>query len=182
MTLSTVYGQDNDLYFFDDREDVSRCPSCGSLTRKWEEDLSVVAIKRKLRYDVSYSYDGVLVVSPRFLGIYEAEAMTGLVFTELQRGYYAIMATRIVAFDAVARQTRFETKCVTCGIYESVIGAGPAFLVTPVEVGTSEFVRTDLEFGSDDEKSPVQICGESAAEALRAAGLKGLDLEPVRAT
>ena len=182
MTLSTIYGHDNDLHFFHDRQDVDRCPSCGALIRKWQEDLSAITIKRKLRYDVSYSYDGVLVVSPRFVDTYEAEGMTGLAFTELQRGYRAIMATRIVAFDAAARQTRFEGKCAVCGIHESVIGAAPAFLVAPVEVDTLEFVRTDLEFGSDDEKSPVHICGQAAAAALRAAGMKGLDLEPVHVT
>ena len=50
---------DNGLYFLRDRPDVTRCSSCGALTKKWEEDLSSVPIPVNGRYDVSYSYDGV---------------------------------------------------------------------------------------------------------------------------
>ena len=180
MTLLTVSGHDNGLYFFYDRDDVRRCPACAALTRKWEEDLSVVAIDKKSHYDISYSYDGVLVVSRRFREVYEAEGMTGLEFSELQCGYYAVTATRIVVFDAKSRQTRFENKCADCGEYESVTGATPAFLLASPEVAAMEFVRTDLEFGSGDEKGPVLVCGESAGEALRIAKMRGLELGPVR--
>ena len=42
------------------------------------------------------------------------------------------------------------------------------------------FGRTDLEFGSGDEKCPVLLCGDGAATILRKASFRGLDLEAVR--
>jgi hypothetical protein len=178
--MFTMYGHDNDISFFEDREDAKRCATCGQLLAKWEEDLSTVRMPRKLKYDVSTSYDGVVVVSARFRELYEAKGMTGLQFIPLSESAFAIQATRLVQFDAVSRGTRFVDKCDACGQYESVVGAAPAFLTSGADVAEMGFARTDLEFGSGDEKSPVLICGDSAATALREAKLKGIDLEEVR--
>jgi hypothetical protein len=43
-------------------------------------------------------------------------------------------------------------------------------------LGDREFVRTDLEFGSLDEKHPLILCGVEAARVLRESQLKGVDL------
>jgi hypothetical protein len=137
-------------------------------------------LPRRLKYDVSISYDGVVVVSPRFRELYEDAGMTGLRFTELGDNAFAIHATETVPFDGEKRGTRFEKKCATCGQFESVVGAAPAILAVGVSVAGLAFARTDLEFGSGDEKSPVLVCGDDAAAALRGAGLKGLDLEAVQ--
>jgi hypothetical protein len=178
--LYTIYGQDNDLYFFQGRADVARCPACGQLTRKWSEDLLVVPIAKRVRLDASYSYDGVFVVSNRFKEVYAAGQMTGLQFSPLSNGMHWIMPTRTVAFDAAARGTRFERKCGVCHSYAAIAGAAPAFLIQPVTVAPLELVRTDIEFGSGDEQSPVVVCGERAASLLRDAALTGLDIEAVR--
>ena len=180
MPLNVVHGHDNGLYFFHGRTDVSRCESCNALIRKWKEDLSVVPVRKKIRFDVSCSYDGVKVVSPKFREVYEENKMFGLKFTELSNGYCAIMPERIVKFDAVTRKSRFENQCATCGNYESVVGAKPAFLVRPVNIEPLEFVRTDLEFASNDEKGPLIICGEAAGEILAISHLAGIDLYAVR--
>ena len=79
------------------------------------------------------------------------------------------------------QHTRFEDKCSSCGIYAAVAGATPAFLRANEVVGSDEFVRTDIEFGSGDEQHPLIICGERAAEILREAALKGIELAALKA-
>jgi hypothetical protein len=50
------------------------------------------------------------------------------------------------------------------------------FLKEGAVIPENGFVRTDLEFASHDEKSPVLLCGHLAAEALEHAELSGFDL------
>lgn len=178
--MFTMYGHDNDISFFEGRDDVKRCDACGHLLAKWEEDLSIVSMPCRLRYDVSTSSDGVVVVSTRFRELYETTGMTGLRFISLGDNAFAVQSTELVRFDAMRRGTRFVDKCGACGHYESVVGAAPAFLEQGTRVADMGFARTDLEFGSGDEKSPVLVCGDSAAGALREARLSGMDLEEVR--
>lgn len=177
--MFTIHGHDNGLRLLTGREDVRRCASCGLLLDKWQEDLPGEALKR-LRFDVSYSYDGVLVVSRRFRDLYEGSQMKGLEWIPLGSRHFAVRAAQVVTFDAKRRGTRFINRCQVCGQYESVVGAAPAFLAESSAVDDLGFARTDLEFGSADEKAPVLICGDAAAEILRGARLRGLDLEEVR--
>ena len=178
--MFTVYGHDNDIHFFEGRKDVRRCGSCGLLLAKWKEDLSAVAMPAILRLDLSTSRDGIVVVSKRFRSLYDSTGMSGLLFTAVGRGGFVVQATRIVEFDAERRGTRFIHQCDVCGQFESVVGAAPVFLIGGVAVPEMEFARTDLEFGSMDEKTPMLVCGDEVARILRQANLKGIDLESVR--
>jgi hypothetical protein len=175
-----VYGQHNDLYFFDERTDLHRCAACGHMLSKWEADLTVVPIKKYRRYDVGTSYDGVRVVSKRFKSLYEDSGMTGLLFTPLEHDLYAIRAQDVVLYDQHCQGTRFEDKCEVCGEYESVVRGTPVCLMPGASVPALGFVRTDLEFATKDEKHPLTICGDEAAKILKAAKLKGLSLEKVK--
>jgi ribosomal protein S14 len=159
------------------RAQARRCEVCGELLDKWNEPLDGLVLTKR-RYDISVTYDGVDVVSTRFRTLYEEHELSGLEFRQLpdDPSFFAIHATRTVEFDAERRQTRFENKCSECGHYKSVIGATPVFLKEGSGIGDREFVRTDLEFASGDEKSPMLLCGEVAAHVLREAGFKGLDL------
>ena len=42
--MFTVYGHDNDISFFEGRNDVLRCESCGQMLEKWAEDLTLVTM------------------------------------------------------------------------------------------------------------------------------------------
>jgi hypothetical protein len=172
---------DNDLTFFDERQDVRRCPVCGQLTNKWDEELISLPLNPLPKADVSYSLDGVLVVSSRFKNVVEGAGAAGLGFHPLQAGLFAARSVDAVPFDAERRETRFEGRCATCGLYESVVGATPVFLRTGAHVPDDGFVRTDLEFGSDDEKSPLELCGNKMAARLSLAKLRGIDLMVVAA-
>lgn len=179
MSKNEIYklsAEDNDLDFWGDRHDVNRCTVCAALLDKWKEDLSRVPIRRAPKYDVSSSISGVYVVTKRFRACVEDNALTGLEFTPLQAGLFSIRPKVSVPFDAARRGTRFLKQCQVCGQYESVVGARPVFLTANAIVPARGFVRTDLEFGSFDEKHPLVLCGGEATEVLRGANLKGLTL------
>lgn len=187
MKLHVLYGHDNNRYAFLDSADVVRCERCHGIIDKWNDERHM-SIKNpdSINLDVSTTYDGALVVSFRFRRVFDDARLNGLTFEDIGSGYAVIRATRRVGFDVATRKTRLENRCANCGIHESVIGATPAFLVPPVDIGPDEFVWTDMEFGSGDEKSPLLICGERAAKALKTAKLTGLEFtevpgrEPVR--
>jgi len=138
--------------------------------------LGLVVKKRK--YNVGSTYDGIVLVSRQFKSAYDRESLKGLIFRQLpdDADFLAIRALRAVEFDSGRRQTRFVKPCPRCGILESVIGATPVFLKPGHEIEDCEFVRTDLEFGSGDEKHPLLICGEAAAKGLSSYKFKGLHL------
>lgn len=147
---------------------------------KWDEPLSNFVIKKR-RLDISITYDGMLIASQRFKSFYDANDLSGLVFRQLpgDRDFSAIHAVKVVEFDAERRKPRFITPCPRCGRFESVVSATPVFLKAGSEVEGTEFVRTDLEFGSGDQKHPILICGQVAADSLSDAKLNGLDLLPI---
>ena len=172
--------QDNGLYFLYDRADLRRCAVCNQLLNKWEEDLASVPITKTPRYNFSYSYDGVLVATRRVKELIEGEGLVGMTFRPLQRDLFAARPSAVVAFDAKGRGTRFENKCDTCVSYESVVGATPIMLRAGEGVGANAFARTDLEFGSNDEKTPMVLCGDEVASALKKSKLRGVDVVRVK--
>ncbi|MFM7158957.1 MAG: hypothetical protein ACKO3P_01135 [Planctomycetaceae bacterium] len=159
---------------------IRRCDRCGELISKWNEPLLGVKIKKR-KYDLSLTYDGIMIASELFRSMYTSNKLSGLKIRRLpdDPDFFAIHATKAIEFDAGRRQTRFIKPCQSCGRYESVVGATPVFLKTGSEVSEREFVRTDLEFGIGDEKHPLLICGRSAENAIWEAKPKGLDLIPI---
>lgn len=203
MKVFCIYGIDNESFAFREspeltsnqelhqaivpdtsgqsRSSLNRCEECGDLRDKWNESLENLVLKKR-KFDISSTYDGIVVVSTQFKSVYESAGLSGLTFRPLpgDKSFYAIRADRIVEYDAEQRGSRFIKPCPRCGSYESVVGATPVYFKSNVEVAPSEFVRTNLEFGSNDEKSPLLICGEAAAESLKEANLKGLEMEQVQ--
>lgn len=107
-----------------------------------------------------------------------AEAgLLGLRFHPLRGGFSWAMPMEIVAFDP--KGARCEKRCNVCGHFESVIVHTRHYLSPGVDVCSNGFVRTDLEFASNDAKSPLVFCGGEAALALERAELTGLELKPI---
>jgi hypothetical protein len=159
------------------RAGLRRCEKCGELLAKWEETLAGLIIKKR-KYDVSVTYDGIVVVSRQFMEVFDHDKLEGLLFERLPDDpvFYRVLAKRAVEFDAQRRMTSFTRLCPECGRFASVIGATPVYLKPGFQIGVREFVRSDLEFGSNDGKHPLLLCGEIAAKTLSAATLKGLVL------
>ena len=159
------------------RPGIQRCAACGGLLSKWDEPLTGLVINQR-QYDLSVTYDGIVVASGIFRRVYDEACLTGLVFRALPADpeFYSIQAVRVVNFDHERRKTRFLKKCSVCGHWESVIGATPVLLKSGSVLGDVEFVRTDLEFGNSDGKHPLVLCGIVAGRALANYGLKGVNL------
>ncbi len=162
------------------RPGVRRCASCGELTDKWSESLDGLRIINR-RFDISVTYDGVTVVSHRFHEVYKNDQLKGLTFQLLpdDEEFFAIQATHVVEFDVERRETSFERQCKKCGLFESIVGATPVFLRSNSTIGTREFVRTDIEFASNDAKHPLMLCGSTAATILKSSSLKGVKLSAI---
>lgn len=130
------------------------------------------------RLDASYTFDGRLVVSDRFRSA--SKAFAGARFLPLPSlgGWYLLVVTDTVPFDAVRRATHFGPVCQSCHTPSEVAGALPAFL-TDSPVVRDAFFRTDVEFGFGDELGPLVVIGRAVGDALAGHRLTGLELHPI---
>jgi len=143
------------------------CPTCG---RKTDPDFVNQDFKAKRRdWDISSTYDGYCVVSKRFRDFCTEQGWPGMSFVRLpaDEEFFVLRLSIVLPFDAERRQTRFEKPCPACGKYFDVIGATPAYLRGISEPIIEGFFRTDLEFASGHEQSPLIVVGISTAERLR---------------
>ena len=173
-----LYGHHNDSYMLQGAVGLVRCPQCGELLdRKCPLNGFVLAKKR----DVSATYDGYDIVSQRFLDVWTHLKGEGLQFTPLpsQPGFFLLNANDVLAFDAERRQTRFERWQPCCGVYHSVAGATPAYLKHPDRLAGRRAFRSDVMFGSGDEKSPLILLPLAIGDELKAAKLTGIDLADI---
>lgn len=173
----SLSGPDNGGYMLSGAGGVPRCGVCGcALTHDWINPSYVLP---GTTFDFSATYDGYSIVSERFRGVLGEE---NAVYRELpsQVGFFALYATRVVEFDVKRRQTSFEDFCNGCSRYRHVAGATPVFVVGDIPL-PDVLVRTDVEFGSNDERHPLLLIGRGVAAGLRAAELSGLNLRPIEA-
>ena len=155
------------------KSQFKRCSACGELLDKWASPLRFSC--RKKRLDIGVTFDGIVSVSETFKSIYEAEGLSGLTFRPVEGSdLYSIVAGSVVRFDSTLAKTRFGKQCGECGSFDCVAGADPVALADETLVPDAGIVRTDVEFGSYDEKSPVLVCGDRFASVV--SGLKGLGL------
>jgi hypothetical protein len=171
-TYDVGVAQDEQVY-------VHRCPICKQIQNKWTLPFASVALSKSV-FDVSVTRDGITVVSDKFRDTYHKSGLSGLALTpiDIAPGFYTASATAVVPFDFQRRRTRFIDKCHECGTYRAVAGATPVYLTPGTHIADNSFVRTDVEFGTDDEKHALILCGLGAGAALRKAKLKGLHLLP----
>lgn len=168
---------DNDSYMYRTWKTAVRCPVCGTVL-----DHTALNPDFKLRrdvYDVSYTQDGACIVSElvkRVLSAYEGVDLDRLPH---DGGFYLLNVARVVRFDSVRRQTRFENFCDGCERFRQVAGATPAFLRGVHKQLPAGIYRTDIEFGSDDERSPLLIVSGDLRDVLNREARKGLFFEEV---
>lgn len=160
-----------------ERPGVRRCAACHNLLAKWDEPLIGLRIKKR-KMDLSCTYDGITVASRRFREVCEREGLTGLQFTPLPDDpeFFSILPTTEVAYDTERRGTQFQHWCPACKRFRWVTIATPVMLKPGQQIPDLGFVRSDVEFASDDEKHPLILCGEGAGRVLKAAKLRGLVL------
>lgn len=179
-------GHDNDCYMVASCErplydvpDGVFCSQCG-----WKKDWTYTRPDfdlRKRKMDVSSTYDGATIVSDRVREVFTSHGVDESVFIPLpcEPGFYHLVPSCCVEFDAERRGTRFGRLCPTCGLHDTVAGVMPAFLKQlPVD---GHLFRTDILFGSYNERSPLIIVSVSLLDALQRGSFTGLDLQPIDA-
>jgi hypothetical protein len=171
-------GHDGDAFFFEDRKASIFCPICGTLL---DRDFLPEGVRPRKKWDVCSSYENRTIVTERFKKWCESRKFDGLVFRQVCETppYYVLEPSNVLRFDP--RRARFENKCAACGNYESIVLAGPFALLNvqaPIEEG---FFRTDLEFGSRWEKSPLIVVGVRTMDAIKQERFRLVEFEPIEA-
>jgi len=173
-----IWGKDGGYYFENAPASVF-CPVCGSVIDKHYTPNSLEF--NKGGYDVSYTYDGPLIVSQKFKDFFDRHDFQEAKFllVDKKQKLYLFEPIRMLEFDAKRRKTRFVDFCEKCNQYESIAGAAPAFLRNVPSTLKKGFYRTDIEFGSGRAKSPLIIIGVETYKQLKKEKLKGLEFEPI---
>jgi hypothetical protein len=175
----SISGQDNDSNMcgsadriLDELLDVPTCRECGFKLEPYYINPAFRVTRRK--YDFSFTYDNYCIVSEKFRKECAHSALTGAGFLDLPAdpSFFVFVPTSVVKFDVLRRETRFEKQCKLCGHYGAIAGAFPASLTA---VPNSDFARTDVLFGSGNERQPIIIASERAKKCLVLAKLtKGM--------
>lgn len=168
------YGHDNESYAF---VDARKC-DCGKIILNKDLQTPHQSFLKIRTMDVSSTYDGAVIVSEKFKKVYSENHWTGLEFRALpgEHGFYLIVGIEIFRFDRVRRKTIFSDQCEICGEYRQVAGSFPVFFMDPNEIPHKGFARSDIEFGSNQEKHSLLICSASVGKMLENQNLEGLDL------
>ncbi len=174
-----LYGTDNDSDMIDDQVDIMRCDLCGKITRNTSIFDSFKL--RKKRYDISYTYDGFLIVSSQFKVFCEQSGIGGIVFYSLPKEdkFHVAEILPVLEFDSDRRGTVFRKLCPGCNQYDSITGVSPPYLKNPSRLDSMSFFRSDLLFGRLDAQFYLVICSKALVEKIRSAKFKGLSLDPI---
>lgn len=175
----TLSGQDNDSYMFEDDSCLEKCDMCG-----YRIDFSAYnpeyRLARKTQRDITATYDGQWIVSDRLRLVCEANGVADVLFRPFNKEprFFQFISTRVVPFDVERRKTRFIKLCPKCGNYESIAGATPAYLKITKALDFGIY-RTDVLFGSGNEKHPLIIVAPDVKEIFELEKLRGLEFGPV---
>lgn len=105
-------GPDNDSYMLRGPGSPPVCGSCGLLSgRAWVDPGFEL---RDRRFDVSYTYDGYLIVSQRFKDVADGVGTRFIGLPSIS-GFYALVVENVLPFDTVRRKTRFEQRATSAG-------------------------------------------------------------------
>lgn len=176
-----------DAGFYDWRfgcEGVPHPATCATCGRKTDAEFINPGFRvRKRSRDLTVTYDGFVLVSLRFRNFCETTSWihdVELAALPNDPAYFRFRPLRVIEFDAERRGTRFEEPCPECGKFFNVVGATPVWLRNVREPIVDGVFRTDLEFGSGHEQSPLIIIGTETAAAIKDFGFEKVDLKPVR--
>lgn len=171
--------KDAEGYYFEDAPASIFCSSCTSCIRNNYIPKSVNI--KYFNLDGSYTYDGQLIVSQKFKSWYMENGFKDSDFycVDKEKHLFSFKPNSTLIFDVVKREVVFDEYCQTCHQYEEIAGANPVFLENVDNEILDGFFRTDVEFGSGREKSPIIILGTKTYKNLKKAKLTGFEFDPV---
>ena len=187
MLGDEIFRPANSGQFFDWRfgsPEVPHPATCDQCGRKVNRDyVSETFRVRRRASDLVATYDGYLLVSRRFKEYCVHQKFPGTVFVPLPADaqFLWLRSNRMLPFDVEARRTRKGDFCDVCRAFHTVAGATPAFLTGVSEPIPEGFYRTDVEFGSGHEQSPLIIVANQTFDRLLSQGFKGIESADVLA-
>nr|WP_319998177.1 hypothetical protein [uncultured Draconibacterium sp.] len=168
--------QDNKSFMH--REYPIVCGSCGYPLKQ------VVCAEFKLNkrnMDVSYTWDGYLIVSERFVKFCNEQGYSNASFEKLQKEpqFYWFNVEETIALDYKKRGVQFLNLCKECNNYAEVIGAAPSFISDLTMLDEKSFYKSEYSFGSFERKTPLILLGTNTAKELTKQIFKGLYFKDV---
>ncbi|MCX7113690.1 MAG: hypothetical protein NTX45_27140 [Proteobacteria bacterium] len=178
-----LWGADNESYWIPGVKDKKYCcVECGSKLSRHIINDKFYLIKKN--YDVSFTFDGFLIGSQKFLSILSELSLEGYSANKINQdpryktNYFKIEFNKIIHIDCLKAKPQIGPICKQCGQNKYVVGAHDYYLENSPRLDHGLF-RTDLEFGDGFEKSPIIVVGIESAKLLLAAELKGMTLDSV---
>jgi hypothetical protein len=172
-------GHDNRATFFEcEPPSGVLCPTCRSVI---DQGYRPARLSLRTGMDVSTTYDNVMVVSTRFVGICLENQLPGIAFHAFEgsnRSYHFVEASRVVEYDPHRSPLRSVGSCRECGQPESTVGLLPAYSSVSGTLARG-FHRTVGAYGSGTGKRPVLIVDPGTANLFKSARLVGMGLIPI---
>lgn len=169
---------DNGSYWVDDESCL--CSACGSKLRRdmWNPAFTM----KKVRYDLSITYDGFYIASDRFR-IFSDRLGLALSFLPLPAKpkypapFHLMESLDSVRIDTARSLPEFGRVCPACGQNTFIVGVVHCF--AGEDVSPPAICHGDLQFGDGFEKFHILLVGEMLADALSRANFDGLHLSEV---
>ena len=174
-----AYGQDNQSLMYYKADCLRTCSECG-----YKIDFEYVnpetRIKKRI-YDFSYTLDKCCIASAKLKKFCEEDNYRNIAFLQLPKDpdFYLFITKEKVSFDFQKAKTVFNKYCHTCKMYNEIGGAAP-FLKNLNEPLKDGFFRSDILFGSGNERSPLIFVGEDTYKKIKRDKLKGFVFERIR--
>lgn len=169
----TLSYEDNYIYFLDEREDVTICPTCRVPTHPFDHGFPQQEVPSKL--DLSHCAEGFALASPRLKGFLDKNCASPIEYFETGGGYYILRPVWAVYEDFTPTRLKHLDLCETCGRYNSSHGIAAGILAGQREIGDFDLVRTAIELGPKGQKSFNLIVGAGLAAAIQAEQLEGVE-------
>jgi hypothetical protein len=175
----SISGPDNNSYLFEDGWGKTVCEVLDFIENREKYVTEKFRVKRS-NFNLSYTYDSALIVSQKFKDFCRRNKYDGLHFYQLkkQKELYLMKSENIIEFDSKRRNTQFDDYQESCKRYNSVAGANPVCLDSNEELKDGIY-RTDIEFGSGYELSPLILVGVSTYEKMKIEKFNDIDFEPI---
>ncbi len=180
MKYYHVYGDSDDrheFYYGKEKDfDIEYCKSCKKVINR---DLVIQKLlpyyKSKFSRLFYHTWDGVPIVSNRFVDIYQKYNMQGLTFTLIPKlkVYYLLKCENVVRFDTTASADFEMTKvCFKCGRPDGAYRPHPYKMIDEDETKISPltFYQSDIEFGDKNTQSPLLFATEDILLAFQSEG------------
>lgn len=181
FVIFQLHPKDNGSYMVgscDRINEASGVPTCATCGYRTVPDFTSSAFRLpKQRFDVSCCYDGAIIVSDRFRILYHSLGGSNMIFASLPAtaGFFHLKCSNPISLNYTAMGTRRSRPCRGCDRYLDVVGYTHVALEPSADLLDNELAFSDWYFGSNNEASPLMLCGHGFASAMQSSGLTGVD-------